>query len=64
LAHAPELAVRTVFCTGGAFTARAESYLQDSGVPVLAKPFTAEDVFRCLSEAAARTVPEKPRTSP
>lgn len=64
LAHAPELAARTVFCTGGAFTARAESYLQDSGVPVLAKPFTAEDVFRCLSEAAARTAPEKPRTPP
>ncbi len=56
LESAPALAARMVFCTGGVFTARAESYLARTGLRVIEKPFTAEDVLACIAEAASRRV--------
>ena len=53
-ANAPTLAARTVFCTGGAFTTRAERYLARADIPVLEKPLTAEDVLERLARASAR----------
>ncbi|MDP2315692.1 MAG: PAS domain S-box protein [Pseudomonadota bacterium] len=53
LENAPALASRMVFATGGAFTARAEAYVSSRGVPVLLKPFTAEEVRAVLGTALA-----------
>jgi signal transduction histidine kinase/CheY-like chemotaxis protein len=47
----PALAARTVFCTGGAFTERAERYVRDGNHPVLSKPFSGEDVLRTVAAA-------------
>lgn len=54
--RAPRLAATTVFCTGGAFTERASTYLANAGLPVLAKPFNLEDVRRALDSALTRGV--------
>lgn len=46
--HRPDLAERTLFCTGGAFTERAERYLAAGNRPVLAKPFSSDEVIRSV----------------
>ncbi len=53
LEHAPALAARTVFATGGAFTPRTEQYVTSRRMPVLLKPFTAEEVRAALATALA-----------
>jgi PAS domain S-box-containing protein len=55
LEHAPALAGRTVFSTGGAFTARAAAYVDTLGERVLLKPFTAEQALAILALARAKT---------
>jgi CheY-like chemotaxis protein len=46
---APDLAARTVFMTGGAFTARAQEFVARFGSRLLEKPFRLPDVERALS---------------
>lgn len=58
--HAPALAARTVFATGGAFTARAAGYLSSHGGPVLVKPFTAEEVRNAMATVLAGPGREPP----
>ncbi len=41
----PELTARVVFMSGGTYTAENEALLETSGVPLLAKPFSLEEVF-------------------
>ncbi|HEU5059778.1 MAG TPA: ATP-binding protein, partial [Kofleriaceae bacterium] len=47
-AHAPELADRFVFMTGGAFTRRASDFLARCGRPYIAKPFDHADLDRLV----------------
>lgn len=42
--HAPDLAARMIFMTGGAFTASAQHFLESVPNPVLIKPFTPNDL--------------------
>jgi len=51
--HAPTLAARTVFITGGAFTARAAAYMDALGRRVLIKPFTADEATEMVRLAMA-----------
>lgn len=51
LERAPALAARTVFATGGAFTPRTAGYVSSRNVPVLVKPFTAEEVRSTMATA-------------
>ncbi|MDP2305838.1 MAG: PAS domain S-box protein [Pseudomonadota bacterium] len=67
LEHAPSLAARTVFATGGAFTTRAAGYVARRRVPVLLKPFSAEEVRNAMATALlvpAPSVPEAPLLQP
>lgn len=52
--HAPPLATRMVVATGGAFTDRAERWLQATGLPVIGKPFSAEVLLRACAQVVAR----------
>jgi CheY-like chemotaxis protein/anti-sigma regulatory factor (Ser/Thr protein kinase) len=47
----PALASALVFMTGGAFTERAKSFLEDCEQPVLAKPFTFEQIQHFVSNS-------------
>lgn len=49
-AEKPELARRLVFMTGGAFTPTAHTFLERTGRPWLAKPFTGPELTRVLAE--------------
>lgn len=49
-AERPELARRLVFMTGGAFTPAAHTFLERTGRPWLAKPFTRPELMRVLAE--------------
>ena len=51
---APELAVRVVFLTGGAFTAAAQEFLDRTGRPRLEKPFEAEALERLVAAELSR----------
>jgi signal transduction histidine kinase len=53
----PDLANALVFMTGGAFTERARAFLDTCEQPVLAKPFTYEQVLHFVSERAASSGP-------
>ncbi len=56
----PELALRFVFVTGGAFTERARAFVERVSLPVVEKPFALGDLSRLLREradAATRTGP-------
>jgi two-component system cell cycle sensor histidine kinase/response regulator CckA len=48
----PELALRFVFVTGGAFTERARAFVERVSLPVVEKPFTLTDLSRLLRERA------------
>lgn len=50
VAEQPELARRLVFMTGGAFTPAARTFLERTGRPWLAKPFTGPELSRVLAE--------------
>lgn len=50
VAEQPELAKRLVFMTGGAFTPAARTFLERTGRPWLAKPFTGPELTRVLAE--------------
>jgi PAS domain S-box-containing protein len=50
--RAPDLARRTIFTTGGAFTQRAREFIERCPQPVLEKPFTAARLATLLSEMA------------
>lgn len=45
----PELARRIVFTTGGAYTQRAQSFLESVRPRVLQKPFFPDQLFAALS---------------
>lgn len=55
------LAMRTLFVTGGAFDGGARTYLQESGQPVLAKPYERRALVRAIESvvAAADAVPAR-----
>jgi hypothetical protein len=50
--HAPELARRSIFTTGGAFTPGAREFLARCPQPVLEKPFNATQLTALVSEMA------------
>jgi CheY-like chemotaxis protein len=52
-AHAPALAGRFVFVTGGAFTQRARAFLERTGAPCVDKPFEASRLREAVRAAAA-----------
>lgn len=54
--HAPELAARMIFMTGGAFTTGAQQFLADVPNLKLTKPFTPDDLRR----AVRRVLDDKP----
>lgn len=47
--EAPALAKRTIFMTGGAFTARSSQFLATCGRPHIAKPFDRDTLARALA---------------
>ena len=51
----PELARRTAFVTGGAFTPRLESFLRYTSAPVLHKPVAPDELRSFVQELLART---------
>jgi hypothetical protein len=51
-ASAPHLAESIVFCTGAAFTARAQAFLAETDDVVLDKPVDREALFTLLEEDA------------
>ena len=57
----PELAKRTVFLTGGAFSGRAQTFLESVGQPHLEKPVDAKTVRELLMQMSQ--TPHKERTS-
>ena len=57
----PELAKRTVFLTGGAFSGRAQTFLEAVGQPHLEKPVDLKTVRELLLELSQ--TPHKERTS-
>jgi CheY-like chemotaxis protein/anti-sigma regulatory factor (Ser/Thr protein kinase) len=52
-ARAPELVRRIVFCTGGAFTARAREFIATIPNPVLDKPITPDMIERLLDPTSS-----------
>jgi signal transduction histidine kinase len=46
----PRLAGRTILLTGGAFTADARDFVERSGLPLLEKPFTRDQVRAALAK--------------
>jgi PAS domain S-box-containing protein len=59
-ARRPEIAARVVFVTGGAFTARARTFVEQAGVAQLEKPFQIDEVrilVRARVDAAAHHHP-------
>ena len=56
----PELESRFMFMTGGAFTPAAQAHVDDSGVPVISKPFTREDLEQALKRNIRSVSPVEP----
>lgn len=54
-AQAPELAKRTVYMTGGAFTPRARAFIDRFADRSLDKPFCIDDVTRAIARVRAAT---------
>jgi PAS domain S-box-containing protein len=54
VAHAPNLAERVIFMTGGAFTQRAKDFLDRCPRPVLEKPFAAAQLVTLVSDLTRR----------
>jgi PAS domain S-box-containing protein len=54
LDHYPALAQRFVFMTGGAFTTRAASFLEDSQRPHVEKPFDLESLRALIADLVER----------
>jgi PAS domain S-box-containing protein len=52
VAERPELAGRFVFVTGGAFTDRARTFVDEVGAPVVQKPFRLEALVELLRQRA------------
>jgi CheY-like chemotaxis protein len=55
----PGLERRMVFMTGGAFTSRAQQFLDSVPNPILEKPFQPGDLLRVLEEIGG-SGPERP----
>ncbi len=53
--RAPELAGRVVFMTGGAFTPRAVSFLQEISNPKIGKPLKLEELRMLISQRAVES---------
>lgn len=49
--HRPELALRTIFATGGAYTARAREFLDRVPNPRIEKPFTLDAIATLIRRA-------------
>lgn len=62
-ARVPELAERTIFVTGGAFTPRARAFVSGLADRALAKPFRLVELERAIARIRARssTCPPTPR---
>ena len=50
----PEAARRLVVVSGGAFTDEAQLFLEQSGCPSVAKPFSPHDVAQAVEQVVAR----------
>jgi two-component system NtrC family sensor kinase len=50
----PDLARRTVFCTGDVLDGSTRAFLDEAGCPVVSKPFEWDRFFEAVAEAAAR----------
>ena len=59
---APGLRRRTIFCTGGEFTARAKSFLAGTENTVLHKPVSAEALASAIADVLRRTQSILPST--
>jgi CheY-like chemotaxis protein len=59
---APELRRRTIFCTGGEFTARAKSFLAGTDNMVLFKPVSVEALTSAIADVLADTQSMLPNT--
>ena len=59
---APELRRRTIFCTGGEFTARTKSFLAATDRTVLIKPVTTEALTSAIVDVLSRTQSMLPNT--
>ena len=44
----PQLSLRMIFITGDTMNASVRSFLQESGIPCLMKPFTPEDLIAAV----------------
>jgi nitrogen-specific signal transduction histidine kinase/ActR/RegA family two-component response regulator len=51
--HRPELAEHLVFMSGGAFTERAQTFLEHSGMRVIEKPVSRETLLRAIDSLAS-----------
>jgi len=47
-ANQPQLAQRMLFMTGDTMNANVQSFLQESGIPCLMKPFSPEDLITAV----------------
>jgi two-component system NtrC family sensor kinase len=53
-AHYPEMLSRIIFVTGDAASHEARTFLEDTGCPVIEKPFKPADVRRNVAERLAQ----------
>jgi two-component system NtrC family sensor kinase len=53
-AHYPEMLSRIIFVTGDAVSHEARTFLEDTGCPVIEKPFTPADVRRNVAARLAQ----------
>ena len=56
-----DLAERIVFMTGGAFSPKARAFIENVSTPVLAKPFSADELRTLVATRLAALEPAEPR---
>jgi two-component system, cell cycle sensor histidine kinase and response regulator CckA len=62
--HAPDLAARMIFMTGGAFTAGAQRFLNEVPNLKLTKPFSPDDLRRAVKRVAEGNAVSEPSAAP
>ena len=53
----PDLARRTVFCTGSVVRPTTRKFIEETGCPAVSKPFEWSALFAAVAEAASRGAP-------
>jgi DNA-binding response OmpR family regulator len=59
-AHRPELATRTLFCSGGAFTPRGFAFAERIGDRLLHKPVLPKELVAAVERLCTREGPVRP----